>query len=62
MHRLLVASAAALSIVATGACSRTPQPMVEAVKPMQESLDKAKGVEQTLQQAHESQQRQIDKE
>lgn len=37
------------------ACSKNPQPMVEAVKPMQETLESAKGVEQTLQQAAEKQ-------
>lgn len=39
------------------ACSRQQQPIVEAVKPMQESVEKAKGVEQTLQNAAETQQK-----
>ncbi len=39
------------------ACSRTPQPMVDAVKPMQQSMEKAKGVEQTLQKAQDAQQK-----
>lgn len=37
------------------ACSRTQQPIVDAVKPMQETLESAKGVEQKLQQAAEKQ-------
>lgn len=39
------------------ACSRQPQPMVEAVKPMQQSVEKAKGVEQTLEKAADAQQK-----
>ena len=39
------------------ACSRQPQPMVDAVKPMQQSIESAKGVEQTLQQAADAQQK-----
>ena len=39
------------------ACSRQPQPMVDAVKPMQQSIESAKGVEQTLQQAADTQQK-----
>lgn len=44
------------------ACSRPPQPMVDAVKPMQQSIEKAKGVEQTLQNAADAQRQAIDKE
>ncbi len=45
------------ALVLLSACSRQQQPIVDAVKPMQESVEKAKGVEQTLQNAAESQQK-----
>ncbi len=38
------------------ACSRQPQPVVEAVKPLQESVEKAKSVEQTIQNAADARQ------
>ncbi len=44
-----------IAITLLCACSRSQQPMVEAVKPMQQTLESAKGVEKTLQQAAEKQ-------
>lgn len=49
-------------VVLLGACSRQPQPMVDAVKPMQESIEKSKQVEQTLQKAEDAHQKQMPKE
>lgn len=53
--RALLIPIAAFALL--GACSRQPQPMVDAVKPMQESVEKARAVEQTLQQSHEARQK-----
>lgn len=53
--RPLLLSLTILALLA--ACSRQQQPIVEAVKPMHESVEKAKGVEQTLQNAAEAQQK-----
>lgn len=44
-----------IAITLLCACSRSQQPVVEAVKPMQQTLESAKGVEKTLQQAAEKQ-------
>lgn len=54
MHARLIPLA---MLVLLCACSRNQQPMVEAVKPMQQSVEKAKGVEQTLQKAEDAQQK-----
>ena len=45
-----------------GGCSRDQKPIVEAIKPAQQTLEAAKGVEQTLQKAHESREAQSPKE
>ena len=36
------------------ACSRTQQPIVESIKPAQQTMEAAKGVEQTLQKNQEN--------
>jgi NADH:ubiquinone oxidoreductase subunit B-like Fe-S oxidoreductase len=58
MRTLLIPIAVAALLVG---CSRTPQPIVEAVKPMQQSIEKAKAAEQNLQQDKEKHDKEIEK-
>lgn len=51
---------ALLALTLLCACSRTQQPIVDAVKPMQQTLESAKGVEQTLQQQAADKQKAIE--
>ena len=51
----------ALAVWLTG-CSRDQKPIVEAIKPAQQTLEAAKGVEQTLQKAQENREAQSPKE
>ncbi len=56
LKRLLIPITTVCALTAT-ACSREPQPMIEAVKPAQQTLEKAREVEQTLQKAQDNQQK-----
>lgn len=47
------------SLLLLSACSRDSQPMVEAVQPAKQTLEKSKEVERTLQEAQEKQQKQM---
>ena len=44
------------------ACSRDQKPIAEAIKPAQQTMEAAKGVEQTLQKAQENREAQSPKE
>ena len=44
------------------ACSRDQKPIAEAIKPAQQTIEAAKGIEQTLQKAHENRESQSSKE
>jgi len=51
MRTLLIPIAIAALLCA---CSRTPQPVVESIQPAQQTLEAAKGLEQTLQKNQEN--------
>jgi len=51
-----------LIALALSACSRDQKPIAEAIKPAQQTMEAAKGMEQTLQKAHENREAQSPKE
>jgi len=55
-------SSVILIALALAACSRDQKPIAEAIKPAQQTMEAAKGMEQTLQQAHENREAQSPKE
>ncbi len=61
MRRLFL-SITITAMLLVGACSRTPQPIVDSVKPAQQTLETAKGLEQTLQNSQENREKQSTKE
>ena len=61
-QRIKVLSSAMLIAVALAACSRDQKPIAEAIKPAQKTMEAAKGMEQTLQKAHENREAQSPKE
>ena len=60
--RLSFTASAMLMALALPACSRDQAPIAEAIKPAQQTMDAAKGMEQTLQKAHENREAQSPKE
>jgi len=55
-------SSAMLIALSLSACSRDQKPIAEAIKPAQQTMEAAKGMEQTLQKAHENREAQSPKE
>ena len=62
LRRSDVISLVILTALLLSACSRDQKPIAEAVKPAQETLQAAKGVEQTLQKAQEDREARSSKE
>ena len=60
--RLAYGSTVVLIALSFSACSRDQKPIAEAIKPAQQTMEAAKGVEQTLQKAQESREAQSPKE
>jgi hypothetical protein len=55
-------SSVMLIALALAACSRDQKPIAAAIKPAQQTMEAAKGMEQTLQKAHENREAQSPKE
>jgi len=55
-------SAVSLIALSLSACSRDQKPIVDAIRPAQQTMEAARGVEQTLQQAQENREAQSPKE
>jgi len=60
--RAQLLSAVLLVSLGVGACSRDQKPIAEAVKPAQQVMEAAKGVEQSLQKSQENREAQSTKE